>query len=350
MLHHRLLVGLLTVGLFQAGCGGDEDPGAGGMPGTGGSGAGMAGATGGGPSGTGGGGVAVGTGGAGGGAATGGRGGAGGAGGGGGRGAGGADARTDGMRARDAARPVDGARGDAGTGNAANPGFSFFVVSMRALQVLSENPAGFGGDLRFGQADGLSGADEICRRAAEMGMPGAGQKNWRAFLSVTQGPGGQPVHARDRIGPGPWYDRDGRLLARNLTDLFAGARPVGGDPMLANDMTNERGEPNHRVGASGLQASNVDNHDTLTGSDTMGRLRAAGAINTCNDWTSATVAGRPYIGHSWPRSANSGRQWASDHTVPGCRPGVDATLGGSGAGGCVGCSGGYGGFYCFAAP
>jgi hypothetical protein len=221
---------------------------------------------------------------------------------------------------------------------------------MKALQTLSGSADGFGGDFRFGKADGLSGADEICRQTAEMGMPGAGNKTWRAFLSATQGPGGTAVNARDRIGPGPWYDRNGRLLAANLTDLFAGARPTG-DAMLVNDMTNERGEPNHYVGAGGYNpSSTVDNHDTLTAADTMGMLRATSMADTCNDWTSTSVAGRPYLGHSWPRSTSSGMQWASDHTAPGCVPGLDKTLGGTGTGSCVGCAGGYGGFYCFALP
>ncbi|HEY0714584.1 MAG TPA: hypothetical protein VGF45_18000, partial [Polyangia bacterium] len=224
--------------------------------------------------------------------------------------------------------------------------FSFFVISMKALQTLSGKTEGFGGDLRVGKPDGLTGADELCRQAAEMGMPGAGQKTWRALLSATQGPNGMPVNARDRIGPGPWYDRQGRLLARNLTELFSAPRPPG-DPMLVNDMTNERGEPNNFVGANGYRPGvKVDNHDTVTGSDTMGRLTGA----TCNDWTSTSATGRVMAGHSWPRSATNGRHWVSDHQVPGCAPGLDVTLGGSGQGGCIGCSGGYGGFYCFALP
>lgn len=79
----------------------------------------------------------------------------------------------------------------------------------------------------------------------------------------------------------------------------------------------------------------------------MGRLRSTNPASTCGDWTSLTGSG-VYIGHSWPRSANSGRHWVSDHQVPGCARGFDRTLGGTGTGGCVGCSGGYGGFYCFA--
>jgi hypothetical protein len=241
-----------------------------------------------------------------------------------------------------------GATADAGAGGAGGGGgdskFSFFVVSMKALQILSGKTEGFGGDLRFGKADGLSGADEICKRAAEMGLPGAGQKNWHAYLSAA-GTGGQAVNARDRIGKGPWYDRKDRLLALNLTDLFSGDRPKG-DAQLVNDITNERGEPNHYVGANGFNPSQpFDTHDTLTGSTAQGMLGGF----TCDDWTSTTAVGRPMIGHSWPRSATNGRQWSADHAVPGCTAGLDRTLGGTGSGSCVGCSGGYGGFYCFVA-
>jgi hypothetical protein len=143
------------------------------------------------------------------------------------------------------------------------------------------------------------------------------------------------------------------ILAANLSVLFAGPRPKG-DSALVNDMTNERGEPNHYVGAGGYTPdATVDNHDTLTGSDAMGQLRATSMASTCNDWTSAAAATTKlsvYVGHSWPRSATAGLQWASDHAAPGCLPGLDRTLGGIGTGACVGCSGGYGGIYCFALP
>jgi hypothetical protein len=256
----------------------------------------------------------------------------------------------------DASTNPDG-RHDGGAGAGPRPDggvdgrFSFFVVSMKALQTLSGNPRGFGGNLTFGQADGLAGADEICRRAAEMGMPGAGRKTWRAFLSVVKGPNGMPVHARDRIGPGPWYDRNGRLVAASLADLFAGSRPKG-DPLIVDDLPNERGEPNSKVGPGGYRPTgDFDNHDTITGSDRMGRLRAANVADTCNDWTSASVQGHPYVGHSWPRRGTpSGQEWASDHVTESCVPGLDATLGGSDDELTIGVTGGYGGFYCFSTP
>ena len=234
-------------------------------------------------------------------------------------------------------------------GDAAAAGnFSFFVISMRALQKLSGKPEGFGGDLRFGKADGLAGADELCRQAAEMALPGAGAKDWRALLSATKGgPNGGPVHARDRIGNGPWYSRKGQLFASNLTELFSATRPPA-TPALSNDITNEYGEPNHYVGATGYNpADDVDNHDTLTGSTAQGMLLGT-AADTCQDWTS-TTAGSPMGGHSWPRLGGSGKHWVSDHRVPGCSPGIDRTVGGQRVNSdCVGCSGGYGGFYCFA--
>ncbi|HKO50672.1 MAG TPA: hypothetical protein VJV79_23290, partial [Polyangiaceae bacterium] len=115
----------------------------------------------------------------------------------------------------------------AGSTGAANPlldKFSFFVTSLASIKVVSSNPEGFGGDLRFGEVGdgaGLRGADKICKAIAELGMPGAGTKQWRAFLSTTSGgPDGGPVHAKDRVGKGPWYDAAGRLVAMTLADLI----------------------------------------------------------------------------------------------------------------------------------
>ena len=141
--------------------------------------------------------------------------------------------------------------------------FSFFVTSYAAMQRLSGTQAGFGGDLRYGEADGLAGADKICTEIAEASMPGAGGKGWRAFLSVTRGPSGGPVHAIDRIGSGPWYDRLGRLVAMTKQDLLT-TRPTGADPAIVDDLPNEDGVPNHQPDPN---QEEVDNHDFLTGSD-----------------------------------------------------------------------------------
>jgi len=224
--------------------------------------------------------------------------------------------------------------------------FSFFVTSLEAMRELSGSEDGFGGDLRYGEATGLAGADKICSEIAESSMAGASAKVWRAFLSTKAG----PVHAKDRIGKGPWYDRTGRLIAMDLASLLQ-TRPGGADAAIADNLPNERGEPNRA-------SEDIDNHDTITGSNEMGEYNGG---ETCADWTtimtpaaSGTMQGGPrggggrgpMCGHSWP--AQSGQSWIRAHNAPGCAPSVSLVQMGGGMGDGIGNSGGYGGIYCFA--
>jgi hypothetical protein len=292
--------------------------------------------------------------------------------------------------------PADASSLDADGGTPRH--FSFFVTSLRALQSLSGNQAGFGGDLRFGESGpnaGLRGSDKICAAIAEGSMPGSAAKQWRAFLSAADDGTGQPVHAIDRIGAGPWYDRLGRLFAPARADL-PNTRPKGGDPAVVNDFPNEDGVPNH---APDPGRGEVDNHDMLTGTNDRGQLYSA--ASTCLDWTSSTgdIAreGRPRVGHSWPRNGGGGgagppfpctpdggltcdggfgfpfgdagppfgnggfgppntgavgdiNSWMSSLDESGCAPGVNLIeMGGpQQSSNTVGSGGGYGGFYCFA--
>lgn len=258
---------------------------------------------------------------------------------------------TGGISMPDAGKDAVGGAGTggAGGGNVQPDGgvvsgakFSFFVTSMAAMRELSKSQNGFGGDLRFGETTGLAGADKICTTIAEKAVPGSGQKQWRAFLSAsTGGPNGGPTHAIDRIGNGPWYDRMGRLFSMNKAGLTMGPRPVG-DAALVLDFPNENGVPN-KMG--------TDNHDTLTGSNKMGQYGGSLGV-TCNDWTTVVgSAGRPLIGHSWPRNPSNlsfGGHWIQDHSAGGCAPGINISSGGSMSGQTVGSGGGYGGIYCFA--
>jgi hypothetical protein len=264
--------------------------------------------------------------------------------------------------------------------------FSFFMTSYAAIQRLSGSPDGFGGDLRYGEADGLAGADKICTEIAEGSLPGSGAKGWRAFLSVTKGPDGQAIHAADRIGQGPWYDRLGRLLAQTREDLI-NTRPKGADPAIVDDLPNEDGVPNHAPDGN----EPVDNHDVLTGTNDKGQLFSSDWAYTCHDWTSAQGAdGRPRVGHSWPRStgdrmpvspgqrgqagqggdrrprppaAGSGsvpragmtgpldiNNWMSSLNEAGCAPGASLIEMGppDPNNPTVGSGGGYGAIYCFA--
>jgi hypothetical protein len=236
--------------------------------------------------------------------------------------------------------------------------FSFFVTSMRTLQELA-GTNGFGGDLRYGETGpgaGLRGADKICATIAEKSLPGSSVKGWRAFLSVTADAAGKPVNAIDRVGPGPWYDRTGRLLAPTKADL-ANVRPQNGDPTIQNDVPNEFGVPNHAP-----LGTQEDNHHMITGSTATGTLKAATSSNpstTCLDWTSkenVATNGKPSSGFAWPRGGmvgSSGSNWITTWDAPGCAAGIEIVNGGgptqqASQGRWIGGGGGYGGFYCFA--
>jgi hypothetical protein len=246
--------------------------------------------------------------------------------------------------------------------------FSFFVTSQIGLFALANafngSEAGFGGDLTYGETGpgaGLRGADKICTQIAAASCAGNG-KTWRAFVSVGDDGTGQVVNAIDRIGPGPWYDRNGRLLGTTVADLLAD-RP-NADAAIADDLPNENGFGNHRP--DGTEESLIDNHNVMTGSDEAGHYAVPDEHSTtCNDWTDATLgpddeAVGPNIGESWWR-VNEARTgiigWIdSGHNAAGCGVGAinpDEDFGfGVGEGdtncGTVGCMGGYGGLYCFA--
>ena len=206
--------------------------------------------------------------------------------------------------------------------------FSFFVTSLATIRLQSNSQDGFGGNL-----GGLSGADAICQRAAA--DVGFGDKTWRAFLSTVSG----PVHAIDRVGNGPWYDRNGRLIANDRAGLLS-QRPAG-DSIAVNDMADETGAGTHSFG---------DTHDIITGTNTLGMLDGADMSATCNDWTSAVGPGsenKVRAGHSWP--AMSGMNWMMAHRLPGCAAGIRLTTTPPGQeGNTVGGQGGWGGLYCFA--
>jgi hypothetical protein len=261
-----------------------------------------------------------------------------------------------------AATDTTAATTDASTGEPPAEHFSFFVTSLVALQELSGSQEGFGGDLRFGEegpGSGLRGADKICATIAEKSMPGAGNKEWRAFLSAVSDENGNQVNAIDRVGEGPWYDRLGRVFALTKDDLKT-ERPTNIDPAIKDDFPNEDGVPNHAPNPNDGQ---VDNHDTLTGTNELGQLYSKTA--TCKDWTAnagdLASEGKPRVGHSWPRymmgpgpgpggGDGSGANWMSSLDESGCAPGVSLIEMGPPQANSVtvGSGGGYGGFYCFA--
>jgi hypothetical protein len=244
--------------------------------------------------------------------------------------------------------------GGAATGGGGALGkFSFFVTSLEGMRRLSGSNDGFGGDLRFGEQDGLTGADKICRTLAEASMPGSSVKGWRAFLSAVNGSSENPViNAIERIGEGPWYDRRGRIVAATKADLLQ-VRPRGADPTIINDLPNEYGVPNHNPDGLG----EVDNHDVMTGTGLDGKV-TSGAFQrptlTCHDWTSkekefaegdpSGSRSGPLCGHSWQGN------WMAYIEEGGCGAGVNLEETGPPRPGVltVGTGGGYGAIYCFA--
>jgi hypothetical protein len=191
---------------------------------------------------------------------------------------------------------------------------SFFVTSVGP---------GRGADL-----GGIEGADRHCQSLAA--AAGAGGKTWRAYLS-TQGKAlndTNVVHARDRIGSGPWYNAKGVRIASNVAELHSAAN-INKDTGL-----DERGQPiNDRT-------MKPNKHDILTGSRPDGTAYAAGYDYTCSNWTSSASTGSAMLGHhdrAGPVDHPWATSWNSSHQSRGC--GQDNLRG----------TGGDGLLYCFAA-
>src|SRR5882672_2081771 len=90
-----------------------------------------------------------------------------------------------------------------------------------------------------GNLGGLAGADQICQNLAN--AAGAGGKTWHAYLSQ-QAQGNTPaVNARGRIGPGPWYNAKGLLIASNVGDLHGDQQRDRNNLRQATALT-EKGE------------------------------------------------------------------------------------------------------------
>jgi hypothetical protein len=194
---------------------------------------------------------------------------------------------------------------------------SFFVTS-----------AGPGDGANLG---GLAGADAHCQKLAA--AAGAGNKTWRAYLSTSFiPPSTAGVHARDRIGKGPWYNAKGVLIANDVAQLHNG-----------NNLTKETALTEMGAMVNG-RTEKPNTHDMLTGSRPDGTAYSSfpGQPNlTCGEWTS-NGAGSAMVGHhdrSSPDPTGSpwGVSWNSSHLTSGCGKDDLPKTGGAGL------------FYCFAA-
>ncbi len=191
-----------------------------------------------------------------------------------------------------------------------NP-MSFFITSVG-----SGNGANLGG---------LAGADAHCQSLAA--AAGAGSKTFRAYLSAQAADGQPTVHARDRIGTGPWYNAKGIMVAENVDHLHSETMSLGKENSLTEkgDMVNGRGDtPNL--------------HDILTGSGMDGRAIEDGSNHTCSNWSSnADGEGSAHVGHHDRQGGGQNpTSWNSAHGSRGCSQ--ENLVG----------TGGNGYYYCFA--
>ena len=184
-------------------------------------------------------------------------------------------------------------------------GLGFFISSVG-----SGNGANFGG---------IDGADKHCQQLAA--AAGAGGRTWRAYLSAG---GAKPVHAKDRIGAGPWTNAKGVTVATSVADLHSDANKLSKENSLTEkgDVVNGRGDTPNR-------------HDILTGSNLDGTL--AGDALTCNNWTSSGEGSAQVGHHDRTGGGQNPSSWNSAHASKGCS---QENLRGTGGDGLI---------YCFAA-
>lgn len=186
-----------------------------------------------------------------------------------------------------------------------NNGMSFFVTSA--------NP-GKGGDL-----GGLSGADQYCQALAT--SAGAGSRTWRAYLSNTATKDARPVHARDRIGSGPWYNAKGERVAYSVDDLHS-----GGNKLTKQTALNEKGQVIMGRGDA------VNMHDILTGSSPDGRAIVSDKDTTCGNWTLST-GGSAMVGHHDRQGLTDtveAKSWNTSHASRACDMASLKATGGAG--------------------
>lgn len=191
----------------------------------------------------------------------------------------------------------------------AQSNMSFFVTSAGP---------GKGADL-----GGLQGADALCQRLAQ--SVGAGNRNWRAYLSADAAGDRPAMNARDRIGNGPWQNAKGVQIASSRANLHSDQNNLTKETALT-----EKGEVVSGIGDQPTR------HDILTGSQSDGTLAAG---QTCSNWTSSGE-GTAMLGHHDRRGTPPGptaNSWNASHPSRGCsQDGLKST-------------GGDGLIYCFAA-
>jgi hypothetical protein len=180
---------------------------------------------------------------------------------------------------------------------AQEPEMSFFVTSVGL---------GKGGNL-----GGIKGADAHCQSLAQ--TAGAGDKTWRAYLSVTDLNGKGAINARDRIGRGPWHNANGVRIAVDVDDLHSDSANITADTAITEKGEKLKTEPNQ--------------HDILTGSTRDGRawnynllddLNLERGAMTCSNYTSDAEDQFVMLGHHDRAGTAPISPWNAAHPSTGC--------------------------------
>ena len=194
-----------------------------------------------------------------------------------------------------------------------------------------------------GNLGGLAGADQLCQTQAQAFGGANAARTWRAYLSQEQRGNTPRINARDRIGPGPWFNVKGVLVASNVADLHGDQQRDRNNIQKAN-VLDAKGEV---IPGVGVPQGTQNEHDILTGSDAQGRAYTDGLDHTCNNWTTDGLTlpqananfpaerARAQLGHS-DRTGGGNVSWNSVHMSADCtKEGLIRT-------------GGAGHLYCFA--
>ena len=188
---------------------------------------------------------------------------------------------------------------------------SFFITSI-----------GAGDGANFG---GIEGADEHCQDLAD--DVDAGNKTWKAYLSTSgrydrNNPenNSASVHARDRIGKGPWFNAKGELIARDVEHLHS------------NNNINKQTGLNEKGEMINGRGEKPNEHDILTGSRPDGTAFSPHKSLTCKNWSSSD-GGAAAVGHhdkTGPTEDNWAKSWNFSHFSRGCSQEALESSGGAG--------------------
>jgi hypothetical protein len=162
-----------------------------------------------------------------------------------------------------------------------------------------------------GNLGGIKGADAHCQTLAR--AAGAGEKTWRAYLSVTDLNGKGAINARDRIGRGPWHNANGVRIAVDVDDLHSDSANITADTALTEKGQKLPAEPNQ--------------HDILTGSTRDGRAWSYNLLDdlnlergamTCSNYTSNAEDQLVMVGHHDRAGTAPISPWNAAHPSVGC--------------------------------